>query len=132
MIAGMILLLNSLALIGVGVALPRFALQLHRAISSLPEPLRNMASMVPGLATGLLLRTLLPRIARLCLGVGGVLAAFGVLALTTRPIPVWLEAFAYGIAAFTVLLVVFALLALRRLAPSLRELRQFLQGRMPE
>lgn len=132
MIAGIILLLNSLVLIGAGIALPRIALQLHRAISALPAPLQNMAPMMPGLSAGLLLRTLLPRVARLCLGAGGVLAALGVLALTTRPAPAWLEAFACGIAAFTVLLAVFSLLALRRFAPALRELRRFLQGRAQE
>jgi hypothetical protein len=130
MIAGIILLLVGLVMIGVGIALPRLALKLHAAIGTVPTALQGMASMVPGLGIGLTLLAWLPRIARISLGVGGLFMAFSIYAFTVRPTPFWITAFAYLMILALCALGVGLMLILKRYAPMLRDLSQFTKGRL--
>lgn len=130
MIAGIILLLMGFAMIGAGIALPRLALRLNAAIGTVPTALQGMASLVPGLSVGLTLLAWLPRIARICLGVGGLFLAFSVYAFTAHPTPFWLTAFAYLMILALAVLAVGIMLLLKRYGPTLRELSQFTKGRI--
>jgi hypothetical protein len=126
MIAGFILFVVGLVLLGVGVILPRIALRLHEAIQTIPLAMQDMASsLVPGLSVGLRLRAIMPMIARLSLGVGGAFLAFSIYAFVSRPTPLWLSLFAYLMLAVLVVLGVALFLALKRFAPTIRELSQF-------
>jgi hypothetical protein len=131
MIAGLILCIVGLVLLAAGMVLPRIALRLHNAIQTIPLAMQDMASsLVPGLSVGLRLRAMMPKIARLCLGVGGFFIAFGLYAFIARPVPLWLLLFAYLMLLVLVVLIVALFLVLKRFAPTLRELAQFTKGRL--
>jgi hypothetical protein len=128
MIAGLIFLFAGLVLIALGVILPRIALRIHEAIGVVPASLQEMASsLVPGLGVGLALRARLPFFARIALGLGGLLLAFGVFAFMLRPTPLWLNLLAYGMLLALVVAVIALALLVKRFAPMLKELRQFTQ-----
>lgn len=131
MIAGLILLFVGLMFIAIGVILPRVALRLHEAIQTIPTAMQDMASsLVPGLETGLRLRAMLPRLARIALGLGGLFLAFSIFAFTTQTTPLWLTVFSYIMLLVLVVLAVGLFLLIKRFAPMLRELTQFTKGRL--
>jgi hypothetical protein len=96
MFAGIVFIVLALVLMAVGAILPRVNAQLKATLDSLPKGMQALAAqMSPQAAFAMKASTILPRIAVVCFGAGGVAIALAVAAFVMQPTPIALTVLAW-------------------------------------